>query len=333
MKIWAPGANAVNDANLNATFPCDAVVDAAVGSASGAIYPTLTAALAAGHHSIFVRTGTYNESPSITANYTTIIGEQRVSSGVGVGSGPVFQQTVNLNADFCHLENIGVAPSLGNGFAVVSGRGNYSRIYNCSVYAPPGQGFAWSIAFDLVFRDCRVYSDQVTGNGFFMTSDATTSVVSAVTLEHCVALNLGGWGFIIEADRVTGTAVRQISLIDCSATSCGRAWSSGGFNIGGRDNVNLLGCIARGCGNSGSAITASGFRFVTPTSSPSIFSRAVGCEAADCYGVGFNFDALTARVGLVGCRARGNTTDYVNAASCPGYAAGTPVAPFLNFAG
>lgn len=334
MKIWAAGSNGVDNANLNSTFPVDAIVDAAVGTASGAIYPTLTAALAAGHRSIYVRTGTYNEAVTIANNYTTIVGEQQVSTSVGGGTGPVFQQTLTVNADFVRLFSLGVAPASGDGIAITTGKGYYSRIYDCAVYAPPGQGFAWGISYDLVFRDCRVYSDQVVGNGFYMAPDTTSSVAHAITLEHCIARNMGGWGFWIEADRTSGAALRFVSLIDCHATACSRAWTSGGFFIGGRDNVDLIGCHAHGCGNSGSAISSSGFRFGFPgTSSPSIFTRAIGCEASECYGIGFNLDSATPRVSLLGCRARGNTTDFVNATSCPGYASGTPAAPFLNLAG
>ena len=323
-------------ASFNALHAWDAVVDASAGAASGSIYPTITAALAAGAKSILVRSGTYNESVIINSNYVRLVGERPPTTATACAriNGSVI---LAGGVSYCEVGNLCVS---GSSLGVVVG--SCSHIYIHDVLAQlqtAGNGFLLALGngnTKILLERCLAWGDGLTTNGGFVVTAAGAAATEwlDITFRDCWAYYQGGPGFSIEAED-TGlyTGLRTYVLENCTARHCARATAGHGFQIGRRPFVVLSHCRGFSNGVAGVTDSACGLQInVNDTTN----TRTVRVSDGWFYNnraTGVNLSAASSRVILLGNHAHSNTANFGLATSSPGYAGNGLTAPGTNISG
>lgn len=333
MKIWQ-ASDGVGVANLNTAPPFDAVVDAAVGTASGIIYPTIGAALAAGAKSILVRYGAYSENVTVNSNHVRLIGERPPSTA----NVPRILGTLTITG--CNYVEVGNLLLYQPAGGVSIAAGSHLHVHDVWVYqGTTGQGFSLAPANGnarWLLERCFAWGDGASQNGFLMTKAAASAEErDDITLLNCRSFYQGGNGFFIEGDDTElYSGLRTYTLINCVAKYNARAWDAHGFVIGRRPHVTMIGCRSSYQGVAGTTDGACGVYVNVSDSGATRSARILGGWFYGNRNFGLGLSAASSRVGLYGCHSHGNiTADWNNVSSCPGYAGNGLTAPGTNITG
>jgi len=235
----------VSVANLNSIGPFDAIVDADAGGNSGHIYTTLSAALSAGHRSIYVKRGVYEEAVTISNDATTIFCEGRMFYSSGMTQGVVMKSTVTIAGKGITIYNMAVdTASSGSGFAIT---GDRITLLNCTACACEAHGISITSS---ALAHIVVVGGEYNGNaedGINVTSSSSGGIVcvtaarvggnsgdgiginsSSVTclINNCACHENDGYGINVTAG--TGLAVGCYLVGNTTGASVGLHTSSTG---------------------------------------------------------------------------------------------------------
>lgn len=318
MKRW--NNESVGDANLNATFAPDAVVDSSV-TASGAIYATLQAALAAGHKNILVRPGSgYSGTVTITTAGARIVGSERpVYSGSTFTGGAVFTgSSIEIAADCVTLENIAV--NISSGTAFWTNGYSHASIIGCGVGSGGStcvtlrNGFGWKVENCVLVCD----SSQASGHGILLAAGSATANAYGFQIRDNWIQGFAGNGILAQSTGTSDTAPLRGGLIEGNTVqNCARGW---GYGIGAdaHNSLQIIGNDVFYCGDADT--DASGIRVATLGTSPTRGVVVMGNKCFENTGYGIDLATAQAAVSVAGNMCWGNGVgQYRNCGSSPGY--------------
>lgn len=312
MKIWAPGTNQVNDENLNQAFAPAAIVDSSVSTATGAIYPDVSAAVAAGHKSIQVNPGTYSGFTLSTDGIRVFCPSKVMLSGNTIIGGAIFSSAITMNSKYCEIENLGVQGVTSTGIKV-------SKDQN-----------------DL--KGC--WAAQCDGIGILLESSWAINVSRCGSVENYIGIRVlpGGAGdnmlaAYLEKNWITSNDTMGIHISEYGSDTTGwrnvnveRNWiygnavasASAGIQVDAGAGAMIVGNDVSGNGQSG--IQSHGIRVHTPNTTNSVSTEVRGNFCTGNYGAGISIGTESDDVVVVGNRSRANALgNYQNCTNCPGY--------------
>jgi hypothetical protein len=307
MHFWnsTPPANEVSLANLNSTLVAfDALVDQSA-AASGDVYTSVTAAIAAGHKSIFVRAGGYSTGFTVSAPGTFIFGERRPEiqgSGSSPANGTYFNGpiTIGAAAHGTTIANLGVSCQSGDEKGVVVGAADDVVLSGITVAGDSGTNgyhFHFTDWNRLTAIDCISMGSGSAGYAF---ANATTQHNTGARFIGCRAWYADGPGFSLGTSSDTSTYIKRVTFTGCEANNAGQAWGNG-WEIGPKMSGTWDGCLAVQTGSGGH-----GFYLYNPATTAIVRSFA-GCMGISNAGYGFARPAsYTGTYAFGGCIAFGN---------------------------
>lgn len=286
----------------NGLFCPEARVSAAVATATGRTYPTITAALAAGHRSIWVEAGIYTESPVITQQGVHIRGARSMRYYEET-AGAMVKGQITVSASYVTIEDIGSCNSTGYGFRVDANT-NHIYLLRCGVYNSAFHGIMVGYGSDnsmlnVKIRDCAIY--EAKGDAIHIADLAATFSLDDILIDGCWLYRSTWYGIrVCYTTPTVVTAVQRIvKIANNTIRGCGLSATYHGVMVGPYASAIITG---NDIWSSGGA----GVRIETPlgTNARTVVS---GNQLRSNSQSGVNCASSTALVAVIGNWATGNS--------------------------
>lgn len=283
----------------NGLFCPEARVSATVATATGRTYPTITAALAAGHRSIWVEAGVYNESPVIALEGTHIRGA-RGTYYYAANYGAVVTGQITVSESSVTIEDLSSANSTGYGFRLDANK-NFINLVRCGVYNSAYHGIMVGYGADnsmigVKIRDCVIY--EALNDGIHIADTASTYSLDDILIDGCWIYRSAWYGIRVCYSGVTNTAQRMVKIANNTIRSCGLTSTYHGIVVGPYATAMITGNHIYSSG-------ASGVRMETPIGTnarSNVSGNQIHSNAQ--YGVSLGSPVMT--VAVIGNMCRGN---------------------------
>jgi hypothetical protein len=318
VKTWS-GSDGVNQANLNSTFSPEAIVKQGI-SDSGAMYSTIQGALNAGHRSIYIYPGHYDEQVQITNPYTKIVCARPGRAGQGTTGSTVSCKRVwigtaddSLGTSYVTIDGLTtfhVEEATPNNYGwIINGGSSYLHLIDCGARGHASQGFRIGYnnvrqSLNMTFERCFALENDEDG---FLLHDLEDWEVTATFID-CWSYSNGGDGYDIISGGTATNVMRHAVMLGCRA----RSNAYYGTRIGGYVTCALDDCQMYG--------NAGGVR-VNDGSDSYPVALANSHMRGNSYS-GISLSVPSSWVTINGCSCVSTGTKFLNCGSSPGYVFG-----------
>lgn len=319
MFIWGVDGLGMSAVELNSGLTVfDAVVDARIGAASGAVYPSIVSALADGKQSILVRDGTY---AGFTVNNSGVhiqaVRKPMVSSG-DITAGVKITGLITVNEPGCTLLGLGVSAGTGGGIILnnsVDQVVDLCAVLSTGVNTATGINIKGDVERSLVQR-CRIGN---MGNGILVgpTISQQTRGLRLVGnfIEDCSGYGIG----VFDYDGSDLVHYRNTEVEGNYILRAADEWGSG-ILVEAATGARVIGNFVQSCGSPSDNPSGHGIYVQAPPAIPNVRSIVEANHSMFNNGYGLVMSALTSRVAVTGNVSTGNYAgNFANCGSCPGY--------------
>lgn len=319
MFRWGIDGSGVGFEELNSSLAAyDAIVDSGIASATGQIYPTVTAALADEARSILVLDGVHSPF-TLSVDGVTIHGLRKplISGGV-VTTGPRFTGGITINSKRNRIARLGM--NISSGIALQVNEGRYQIIEECAI-AGADQLNAGGINFNAPAYDTIIRGNEITGvsNGILVQPAASEEVDGVSVLFNWIH-EVGGVGIgIMDSAGTDNVNDRNVLVLGNRLKYPAQRYGQG-ILVEAAASAQVIANHVSNAGSVAYNTSGAGIYVQVPPASPYLRSIIEANKVYGSRGYGIASSAATSRVVLNGNFAVGNASgNYSNCGSCPGY--------------
>lgn len=311
LRQWS--SDALSDANLNQAFAPDAIVISGV-TASGATYPQISDALAAGHKNIYVTDGSYTAF-TVSTEGTRIVGDGSLKvSGSTIAGGPRLSGDITISANHVQILGLGL---IGTTYGITAAATRQDLLIQGCIFATAGiPGISLVGGHDIrIIRNSFIDGTD----GISISPLAAGTDVDGVEIHGNFMHDLSGFGILLDHYAATDSIRTRICTVTNNTIYQCASTSGDAIRVSERMGAVISNNQLKTNGSATNA--ADGIRINASASTPLLGCTVIGNWIYNNYGSGISRAVDNANSPLYGNICLQNqVANFVNCANAPGYA-------------